>query len=394
MPDQKQFIPITRPVVLIPGIAGSRLETKNRPPYDKNLWMSAEMLKLLPPKETIQEGEEGNVQAAPSVGGFYVPEFEIKAEETPDPGAEWKKQMKVNVYVQNSNVIDGITPLVEVEDPQLGEDGKPIQYNKPIEGLEAIENFLPNIAFTEYNVRYYEELVYTLKKSNLYREKNIGLSKKNLLGAPYDWRIAPGGLEVRYKYFTDLKKSIEELHQNALSKRVVIVAHSMGNRVMQYFLQWIKNTQLDDKKSWGQEWIDEHIYRYIAVSPPWLGGPMSIRLLATDDGIKIGNVPLSGMKEVLQSYSSIPWLLPVTEDQYKYFNTEHFAYLKKDSGTTINDFVGTDFKEILKKGGATSTLQYVEKFYEQDPLITTTGSQKIGDKLIECPPVKKLDVIY
>ncbi|GAX44681.1 hypothetical protein NIES4075_57000 [Tolypothrix sp. NIES-4075] len=395
MTDFEQTV---HPVVLIPGLAGSRIKTKDRGGlYKDNLWMSLEMLQLLPQDGTNQKSEEESSQSGASVAGFNVPEYELKAEETPEPGAEWKRHMKVNVYGKNK-IFDGVTPLIEVEEPEL-ENGKPKKYNKPVEGLEGIENFLPNIAFTEYNTRYYEELVYTLTR----KVKNIlGIptayyeEDRNLIGAPYDWRIAPGGLEVRYSYFTKLKAKIEELNNNVKqekNKGVVIIAQSMGNRVTQYFLQWVKNTQLNDEKLWGQEWIDQHIFRYIAVSPPWLGAPMSIRMLVTDDGLKIGTAALSGMKEVIQSYSSVPWLLPVTQEHYQYFNTQDFGFLKKGSEQTKDNFVAIDIKTTLEKGGADSTLSYLEKFYETDPFITEEP-QKLGDKLVECPPVKQLSVIY
>ncbi|WP_414567384.1 lipase/acyltransferase domain-containing protein [Nostoc sp. CCY 9925] len=392
---------IVRPVVLIPGLAGSRIKTKERPTYRDNLWMSLEMLQLLPKDQSNQQSEEVSQQSAPSVVGFNVPEYEIKAEETPDPGAEWKRHMKVNVYVGENNIIDGVTPLVEVEEPELGADGEPNQYNKPVEGLEGIENFLPNIPFTEYNTRYYEELVYTLTreyKNLLGQTKSDYRKNENVVGAPYDWRIAPGGLQVRYSYFTKLKKKIEQLYEDSGSslldrERVVIIAQSMGNRVTQYFLQWVKNIRARDGKEWGQEWIDKYIFRYIAVSPPWLGAPMSIRMLVTDDGLKIGTAALSGMKEVIQSYSSVPWLLPVTQEHYQYFNTQHFGFLKKGSGQTTDDFAAIDIKTTLEKGGANSTLAYLEKFYQTNPLITQAEGE-FGDKLVGCPPVKNLSVIY
>ena len=61
--------------------------------------------------------------------------------------------------------------------------------------------------------------------------------KKIKQAAPYDWRIPPSKLEQRDAYFTRLRDSIKTSHR-VNGQKVVLLGHSMGCRVIQYFLIW------------------------------------------------------------------------------------------------------------------------------------------------------------
>lgn len=56
----------------------------------------------------------------------------------------------------------------------------------------------------------------------------IGYDSNNMHLASYDWRLSFSNLEVRDKYFTKLKKTIETSKATE-GKKTVVVAHSMGN---------------------------------------------------------------------------------------------------------------------------------------------------------------------
>ena len=71
---------------------------------------------------------------------------------------------------------------------------------------------------------------------------NFGYEPRNLIAEPFDWRIPPEKLEERDHYYSRMKCHVEFLHKMNKEK-VVIVAHSMGNRCVQYFLAWVENEE-------------------------------------------------------------------------------------------------------------------------------------------------------
>jgi hypothetical protein len=368
------------PVILFPGIAGSRLKTKDRHNNVSALWINQDQLNPL--KTTLSlnlSSDDANtstqeVNSNVSLSAIVASDkTEADVDETFyfSPAEAWQKHMKLQA--------DGINPKME---ENISE-----QFNREVEGLEGIKNIdfpLDDSAPNEDN-QYYQGLIDTLT-ANGYQE-NV-----DLIGHPYDWRVAPRGLEQRYGTFSKLKTKIEELHAKS-QLPVVLIAHSMGNRLVQYFLKWIESTI-------SKAWIDEHIERYIAISPPWIGAPQAIYRLS-DSAILLpagkSQIGLIGMKDVLQSFSSIPWLLPVTEEQYKYFNTQSFGYYKEDDSDNqqLDNYNPVTVEFTLEKAEAqTRTLAHQTTFYKNDSLITEQTTQIIGSELIKCPAVQKLDVIY
>jgi len=86
-----------------------------------------------------------------------------------------------------------------------------------------------------------------------------------LCAMQYDWRLPPKYLEERDGYFTNLKKTIEDMstrHQ----KPVALMGHSMGNRVVQYFLNWI----VHNDPAHGRQWISGNgSLSSLSLSPDW-----------------------------------------------------------------------------------------------------------------------------
>lgn len=71
--------------------------------------------------------------------------------------------------------------------------------------------------------------------------QHFELDPDQLIVATYDWRMPPSKMQERDKYFFSLKKKIEytvELDGNVGG--LVVIAHSMGNGVFRYFLEWLK----------------------------------------------------------------------------------------------------------------------------------------------------------
>jgi pimeloyl-ACP methyl ester carboxylesterase len=253
---------------------------------------------------------------------------------------------------------------------QLDKDGiTPLKYpdrNRPVAGLKGISNLWPG----NFSTQYFEVLIKHLK--------GIGYTQENLMAASYDWRVAPAALESRYQYFSNLKKSIEDFRKKN-NQRVVLLGHSLGNRIVQYFLGW----QLG--QDGGKAWIDDHIARYLAVSSLWLGVPKSIHEALADLG-HLGLMAINGVKPLYQSYSALPWMLPVTAQYYRYMNTESFAFLEDDQHPLSID-------EAWQLGSAHSVLNFKKRFYENDPLYTIPGGP-LGSRMMEPPYVENIEVLH
>ncbi|PRP82393.1 hypothetical protein PROFUN_10169 [Planoprotostelium fungivorum] len=125
----------------------------------------------------------------------------------------------------------------------------------------------------------------------------------------YDWRIPPSKLETRDAKLTKMMHLIEALKQRNNGRRVVLVAHSMGNKLVHYFLQWLKRQR-------GQEWIDAHIDSFFSVSAPWMGNCMSIRGMLSGVSFEMDNLGLHPARalRMCRGMGSLPWLLPLRTD--------------------------------------------------------------------------------
>lgn len=133
----------------------------------------------------------------------------------------------------------------------------------------------------------------------------FGIEPEAVMAAPYDWRLSGPMLEERDLYFYRLKSTFEL----ALKRRggpSLVFAHSLGNNVFRYFLEWLK---LEIAPRLYQKWLDDHIHTYFAVGAPFLGAVESVK--ATLSGLTFG-LPISeGTARLMcNSFSSSIWMLP------------------------------------------------------------------------------------
>uniref|UniRef100_A0A914GZN6 Serpin domain-containing protein n=1 Tax=Globodera rostochiensis TaxID=31243 RepID=A0A914GZN6_GLORO len=85
-----------------------------------------------------------------------------------------------------------------------------------------------------------------------------------LLGAPYDWRRTANMVEMD-SYFANLTNLIEK-SVNASGQKAFLVCHSMGNLIVNYFLN----------RRVGKEWQQKYLNGTINVSAPWAGSLMLV----------------------------------------------------------------------------------------------------------------------
>jgi phospholipid:diacylglycerol acyltransferase len=86
-----------------------------------------------------------------------------------------------------------------------------------------------------------------------------------------DWRLAPSLLEERDSFFSTLKLKIE-VSVRRHKRPAIMMAHSMGNLVFLYFIDWLRDV---DKPPGGHErWLDKHIWSFVGFAAPLLGSQM------------------------------------------------------------------------------------------------------------------------
>lgn len=172
----------------------------------------------------------------------------------------------------------------------------------------------------------------------------FGIEANSIIAAPYDWRLSPSKLEERDLYFHKLKLTFE----TALKLRggpALVLAHSLGNNVFRYFLEWLK---LEIPPKQYIQWLDEHILAYFAVGSPFLGATETIK--ATLSGETFG-LPVSGLvlsfcnkklfnkklckgtaRLMFSTFGSSLWMMPFS----KYCRGDN-KYWKHFSGGTRKD---------------------------------------------------------
>ncbi|KAL7494759.1 hypothetical protein ACHAWT_004607 [Skeletonema menzelii] len=107
---------------------------------------------------------------------------------------------------------------------------------RPDEGLDSISSLAPGSISSNLLVggtnTVYAWLIQWLAD-------NLGYDVTSIVALPYDWRLSPDKMESRDGFLTLMRKKIEAaVESNGLPG--IMVAHSMGNSVFRYFLEWLR----------------------------------------------------------------------------------------------------------------------------------------------------------
>lgn len=107
---------------------------------------------------------------------------------------------------------------------------------RPDEGLDAISSLSPSGIGSQLLVggtnTVYAWLIQWLAD-------NLGYDVTNIIGLPYDWRLSPERMETRDGFLTLTRRRIEAAVKSN-GEPGIMVAHSMGNVVFRYFLEWLR----------------------------------------------------------------------------------------------------------------------------------------------------------
>lgn len=80
---------------------------------------------------------------------------------------------------------------------------------------------------------------------------------------------------------------------------ITFIAHSMGGRMLLYFLQQMP-----------QEWKDKYVKQIITLSTPWGGSIQAIQAISVGYDFGADLIQNDKMKQVQETCPSVVWLMP------------------------------------------------------------------------------------
>lgn len=125
-----------------------------------------------------------------------------------------------------------------------------------------------------------------------------------------------------------LKLLVEKAFTDNGAERVTFVTHSMGGRMLLYFLQQMST-----------EWKDKYIEQMITISTPWGGSVQAIQALSVGYDFGSSLIQNDKMRMVQHSCPSVVWLMP----SHYFWKPDEVLINTKKKNYTIND-IGQFFK--------------------------------------------------
>jgi len=113
---------------------------------------------------------------------------------------------------------------------------------RPDEGLDAISSLAPG-SFGSNLLVGGKNTVYAWLTQWL--SENLGYDVSSIIGLPFDWRLSPDIMEKRDGFLTLTRRRIEAAVASNGAPGIM-VAHSMGNNVFRYFLEWLRNEMQEE----------------------------------------------------------------------------------------------------------------------------------------------------
>lgn len=174
------------------------------------------------------------------------------------------------------------------------EDNIKVLYNKnnnTVTNPEGVETTIKGFGTTSFQPNSYLNTWLSAVKALGYKE---GF---NLFGAGYDFRKICSADEMG-DYVNSLKQIIER-SVRATGKRVMLVGHSLGSNIANYFL-------VNQPKAWK----DAYIKSFVTFSGAFGGCPKALRTMLS--GVDVTNKPERQLlRNVTRNFTGLQWMLPV-----------------------------------------------------------------------------------
>eukprot|EP00040_Diaphanoeca_grandis_P035558 m.223979 g.223979 ORF g.223979 m.223979 type:complete len:865 (+) comp33418_c0_seq1:131-2725(+) len=208
----------------------------------------------------------------------------------------------------------------------------------------------------------------------------------------YDWRLPMHMLDKRDGFFLEIKHNIElhvarreRLTKNFLYSKfvgpsvedpdgfgVILVAHSMGNLVLRYFFDWLRN---EVGMHSFQEWVDKHIYMGFFLGAGHLGAAQIMETVI--EGMPAG-LPLSKphARELQTGWGSIPLMFPTGGEAGEWdarFKCDKCRQKHGDKGQALINVSHLDGSETQYYSDTVSNGTAWEELGKVDPLFLRTA---------------------
>ncbi|CAN6609815.1 phospholipid:diacylglycerol acyltransferase [Trichomonascus vanleenenianus] len=189
-------------------------------------------------------------------------------------------------------------------DPETGLDPPGFKL-RAAQGMEAADFFVPG---------------YWIWNKILENLAALGYDVNTMAVAAYDWRLAYGDLERRDRYFSKIKRTIEN-NLSQTGEKTVLMGHSMGSQVVFYFLKWVEDMAPTSGQG-GPDWVNRHIEAFVDISGSTLGTPKAIVALLSGemkDTVQLNALAVYGLEkffsrreraDMLRSFGGIASMLP------------------------------------------------------------------------------------
>ncbi|KAG9508703.1 Phosphatidylcholine-sterol acyltransferase [Fragariocoptes setiger] len=138
---------------------------------------------------------------------------------------------------------------------------------------------------------YFSSIINEIESYNNYK-RNV-----NMVGAPYDFRLAPNQLS---EFFANLTQLIEQTFYNNHEQRVTLICHSMGCLNSVYLLN-----------NRPREWKDKFVRRIITIAAPWAGSVKALNAMMFGDNLGVFLLSSVKLHIAQRTLPSLTYLFPV-----------------------------------------------------------------------------------
>lgn len=249
--DQAKIEPLLSPVVLVPGLAGSRLQARVMKKYKVNI--------ICKKQHDWQEMWLSLTSFLPVAIDCWIDNARLEYDPTTG-------------FVRDP-------PGVESRVPEFGS----------IESVRHLDLKSPKLT------KYFDAIIERYLKLGYQADRN-------LFAAPYDFRLAPQQLETTF--FVQLRDLIDKAASSGGGKKrpVTLVCHSMGCTHLLVFL-----------RQQSSAWRQAKVRKVIALSSPWGGSIKALKALVVGDQFNMPIVSELKMRELARTFPSVAYLLPQAE---------------------------------------------------------------------------------